>query len=380
MPLTRQLSQRTTRQLEAALEAADLGVWEWDVTRDRITWTPTLERIYGLREGTFDGRFESYLGFIHEDDRDSHLEVVQQAAAALSGFAYRYRIVRSDGSIRWLRGSGHALVDDDGTLIGMTGVCSDITVQVERDRIADALSRSLLPPSLPVIPGVALAALYEPSTADVSGDFFDVFPLGSEWGVVIGDVCGKGAEAASLTSLTRYTVRGAAITAPSVPAVLEVLNQALVTERTNRFCTAIYLRLRRTAVGLGVALTAGGHPPALVRRASGVVEEVAAGGRIIGVFDEMGAQEVAVGLAPGDLLVLYTDGVTEARCGGEMFGEERLREVLGGTAAGSAEGAAVAIGAGVRAFTSGPQTDDLAVLVIEATAPEPTGPDPSGGG
>lgn len=369
MPLTRQLSQRTTRQLEAALEAADLGVWEWDVTRDRISWTPTLERIYGLREGTFDGRFESYLGFIHEEDRDSHLEVVQQAAAALSGFAYRYRIVRADGSTRWLRGSGHALVDDDGALIGMTGVCSDITVQVERDLIADALSRSLLPPSLPAIPGVALASLYEPSTADVSGDFFDVFPLGSEWGVVIGDVCGKGAEAASLTSLTRYTVRGAAITAPSVPAVLEVLNQALVAERTNRFCTAIYLRLQRTAHGLAVALTAGGHPPPLVRRTSGKVEEVAAGGRIIGVFDDMGAQEVGVDLAPGDLLVLHTDGVTEARCAGEMFGEERLREVLSGPTADSAEGAVAAIDAGLRAFTSGPRTDDLAVLVIEATGP-----------
>jgi endonuclease len=363
---------RNRLQLEAALEAADLGMWEWDITSARITWSPTLERIYGLAPGGFDGTFDAYLGFIHPDDRATHVATIQQAAEEHQAFAYRYRIVRPDGSVRWLRGSGRALVDEQGTLTGMTGVCTDVTHEVERERIVDTLRRSLLPPSLPTIPGVELASLFRPGTAGLSGDFFDLFPIaGDRWGVVIGDVCGKGPDAASLTALARYTMRAAAISSPGPAQVLELLNRALLAEDTDRFCTAAHLQIRSAAEGIEVRSASGGHPPPLLCRSDGEVTDLGVGGRILGVFDEVMAPEVRLGLDHGDLLLLYTDGVTEARRSGEEFGEQRLVDLLRGIAGQPAATVVAELDEALASFGEPGPTDDVAVLAIRAVSSGP---------
>jgi PAS domain S-box-containing protein len=354
-------------QLEAALEAADLGMWEWDLASGLITWSPTLERIYGLAAGTFDGSFDSYLGFIHPDDRAAHVATIQQAAEEHRAFAYRYRIVRPDGAERWLRGSGRALVNDDGVLTGMTGVCTDVTHEVERERIVDTLRRSLLPPSLPTIPGLELASLFRPGTADLSGDFFDLFPIaGGRWGVVIGDVCGKGPDAASLTALARYTMRAAAIASPGPSEVLELLNRALLAEDTDRFCTAVHLRVQQESDAVHVTVASGGHPPPILCRANGEVTDVDTGGRILGVFDEVRSAEVELRLRSGDLLVLYTDGVTEARRGDETFGERRLDNLIGSLAGRTPAEVVAAVDDAITSFGEPDRSDDVAVLVLRA--------------
>jgi PAS domain S-box-containing protein len=362
-----QTAIRNRLQLEAALEAADLGMWEWDLRSSRITWSPTLERIYGLAPGTFDGSFDSYLGFIHPEDRTTHVAMIRQAADDQEAFAYRYRIVRPDGSERWLRGSGRALVDDEGVLTGMTGVCTDVTHEVERERIVDTLRRSLLPPSLPAIPGIELASLFRPGTADLSGDFFDLFPIADDrWGVVIGDVCGKGPDAASLTALARYTMRAAAIASPGPAEVLELLNRALLSEDTDRFCTAVHLRVRPHDGAVDVTVAAGGHPPPILCRAAGEISAIDTQGRILGVFDEVGSAEVDLRLGSGDALVLYTDGVIEARQGAQTFGERRLHDLLASHAGRTAAELVAAVDDAVSSFGEPERSDDIAVLVVRA--------------
>lgn len=365
--MTRGGPLRTRYQLEAALAAANLGMWEWEVPAGVITWTPTLERIYGLAPGSFEGDFDTYLGLIHPDDRAEHRATIERTAQQGGEFNYEYRIVRPDGSVRWLRGTGRALIDDMGTLVGMTGVCSDITGEVERAELVETLRRSLLPPSLPRIPGVDLEVLYRPGQFELSGDFYDVFPLTEGWGAVIGDVCGKGAAAAALTALARHTVRAAAMMCEEPAEVLEVLNQALLDDGDNRFCTAIHLRLAPVDDALEVRVVSGGHPPALVRRASGEVTEVSAHGRLIGVFDRVDAVETTVDLDPGDLLVLYTDGVPEARTRGQVFGEQRLRETLASPVASTPAGAVAAVEAALAAFAPDGLGDDVALLAIQPT-------------
>ena len=156
----------------------------------------------------------------------------------------------------------------------------------QRDQVAVALQQSLLPPDLPAIPGLELGAHYHAGTELVGGDFYDVFALGEDsWGVVLGDVCGSGPEAASQTALTRHTVRTAAMFDTDPATVLQTLNVALLRSGSTRFTTAAFLRVLaaddRETVDVSVA--SAGHPPALIRRHDGSVEEASASGPLLGV-------------------------------------------------------------------------------------------------
>ncbi|MFG3283287.1 PP2C family protein-serine/threonine phosphatase [Streptomyces sp. NPDC048111] len=216
------------------------------------------------------------------------------------------------------------------------------TVAAERERRADAerlartLQRTLLPPALPTVPGLDTAAAYHPASVDeIGGDFYDLFPLDDgRWAFFLGDVCGKGADAAALTSLTRYTLRAAAIYDPDPRTALANLDTVLKGEFQgdfHRFCTAVFGVLDADADGsFTVTLAGGGHPPALAVRADGTVEPVStAGGQLIGLLPEPQFVQARTRLAPGDALLLYTDGLIEARtANGQMLGEEGLARHL----------------------------------------------------
>ncbi len=248
--------------------------------------------------------------------------------------------------------------------------------EAEQDRrrsveLARALQTSLLPPRLPDVPGLDLGARYHPALAglEVGGDFYDVFDTGGDWAVVIGDVCGKGPEAAALTALARYTIRSVAMDLRHPAQVLRKLNETLLHHQLDeRFCTVAYGRVVPSVGGMRVSVCRGGHPPPLVVRANGEIEPIGADGGAIGLFPEIRLWEETTLLLPGDNLVFYTDGVTEARRGHEQFGDEQLARVLGSCAGYSAAEVAENVQAAVVDF-GGPQPrDDIAVLVLHVPA------------
>ncbi|MCG8916549.1 SpoIIE family protein phosphatase [Actinokineospora sp. PR83] len=254
----------------------------------------------------------------------------------------------------------------------------------ERDRVqwlATTLQSTLLPPVLAAPPGAEVAAHYHHASADeVGGDFYDLFPLTEHrWGLFLGDVCGKGAEAAAITSLTRYTLRAAAVYDTDCAAVLTNLNTVLNQEEGGslaRFCTVIFGLLTPEGDGYAVTLASGGHPPALLLRADGTVDYLPTpGGQLIGVLSRVTITTVTVHLGPGDTLLLYTDGLTEAHTGRDR---ERYEEVALLTfAAGLAPSTAPAVVDAVRRlladFGAGLE-DDAAVLAISVpAAPAPPG-------
>ncbi len=244
--------------------------------------------------------------------------------------------------------------------------------QAEADRhrtleLARALQTSLLPPRLPDVPGLDLGARYHPALAglEVGGDFYDVFDTGGDWAVVVGDVCGKGPEAAALTALARYTIRSVAMDLRHPAQVLRKLNDTLLHHQLDeRFCTVAYGRVVPTVGGVRVAVCRGGHPPPLLLRSTGEIEAIGADGGLIGVFPEIRLWEETAQLHPGDSLVFYTDGVTEAQRDGEQFGDKRMEDVLRSWAGMTAAEVAENLEAAVIDFGGPEPRDDVAILVL----------------
>jgi PAS domain S-box-containing protein len=241
----------------------------------------------------------------------------------------------------------------------------------EQRRIAATLQRSLLPRELPEVEGLDTAARFSPGGDghEVGGDFYDLFEAGGSWAVVIGDVCGKGASAASLTSLCRHAVRTLSRHDPPPSQVLSDLNETIMREPDVdlRFSTAAYARLTWAGDSLIVTASSAGHPLPLVVRASGRVEELGEPGTLLGLLPIVRVIDHSTELAPGDALVLFTDGVTEARSDGEIFGDERLRILLSTLAGRPAAELAAAIEGAAVAFQGGPLSDDLAVVVVRVS-------------
>ncbi len=238
-------------------------------------------------------------------------------------------------------------------------------------QVSEALQRSLLPPHLPKIPGMELSAAYRAGAADsvVGGDFYDVLGLGEgRWGIAIGDVAGKGPEAAAITALARYTLRTAAAQHAGPADVLRVLNEALLREGADhRLCTAVFGFLSSAGPRPVLRLAIGGHPSPLLLRADGAVETVGVPGTLLGATPSPVFHDQEVALDAGDALLLYTDGVTEARTADGRFGHERLKAVLGGCAGLGAAQLADRIerAVGELGDPSG-AGDDVALLVLRA--------------
>ena len=240
---------------------------------------------------------------------------------------------------------------------------------------AETLARALLPGELPAIPGLEVSARYR-AAGDVGGDFYDCFPTGDgDWMLAVGDVCGRGIQAASMTGLTRHSIRAAALHAASPAAVLRDLNRLLLAAAAPTddsadpsFCTVCLARVAPTASGARVTVAAAGHPLPLVVGHDGGVTEVGRPGSLVGVLDEIVVGEEKVDLGAGDALVLYTDGIAERRGNGRFFADElrgRLAEVAGEPAAVLArrlEDAAVS-------FATDNPADDMAIVVLAVPPP-----------
>jgi PAS domain S-box-containing protein len=234
----------------------------------------------------------------------------------------------------------------------------------ERDEISRALQRALMPSSLPAVPGFDLAAEYWPAggTMEVGGDFYDAFDRpGGALGLVVGDVCGKGAEAAAVMGVARQTVRAAGVREDRPSAILEVLNEALLRDQTDLFCTACDVRLQPRGEVARIAVCLAGHAAPILLRADGSTERIGTPGSLLGVLPEVRLHDVYAELAAGDGLVLFTDGLAENRA--EIL-EEELIDVLADRAGGSASELVAAVHDWHVRRLPDTHGDDAVVLVV----------------
>ena len=243
----------------------------------------------------------------------------------------------------------------------------------ERAHIAKTLQESLLPPELPQPPGLEVAARFHAAGEgyEVGGDFYDVFDTGNErWAAVIGDVCGKGPEAAAITALARYTLRATAMADDQPSRILATLNEAMLRQRTDRrFSTVLFASLDRRGDGASLRFASGGHPLPLLLRAGGGAAEVGTPGTLLGIVPDPDLTDEQVTLGPGDAVVLYTDGVTDAAAPERIHEPEELAAALGTGRYDTADSIAerllqVALGSANGAPAAAPR-DDIAILVIK---------------
>jgi len=236
-----------------------------------------------------------------------------------------------------------------------------------RSEVAETLQASLLPARLPAVPGLELAAAYIGATQsqEVSGDFYDVFRSQNAWAIAIGDVCGKGQEAAAMTAAARHAIRALAHMHANPQEVLAAANDVLVAgDYDERFVTAKLAVLEHRDGGLLVRLGSAGHPGPAVVRADGRVEILESEGLPLGLFPQASLSHMELELAAGDLLFFYTDGVTEARSMSMEFFEDRLADELAAMAGRSATQTVRAVQELVTTFSQGELRDDVTILAV----------------
>jgi serine phosphatase RsbU (regulator of sigma subunit)/ketosteroid isomerase-like protein len=293
-------------------------------------------------------------------------EVTGTLTLGLAWSGRRYR--REDVRFAWILSGRVALALDN------SGLFADLeNAERSRARIAETLQRGLLPSPLPHIPGWSIAALYRPAGAEneVGGDFYDVFRVPGGWMLAIGDVTGRGAHAASITAVARYTLRTAAVLTDDPVVALQMLNRALLARGDAALCSLAAVALSedpRQPVRIAVA----GHPPPLLVDGERV-SEATSFGPVLGAFPEVGWGILECEVAPGQQLAIVTDGVVEAVGPEGRFGEGRLREELRG--AGNPALALQRLEASLHSFTEGALDDDVAILALSrAPAAAPSSP------
>ena len=241
----------------------------------------------------------------------------------------------------------------------------------ERTRIAHTLQARLLPERLPEIPNTQIAARYRAAGElnEVGGDFYDVFARSStEWAMVVGDVSGKGAEAAAVTALARYTLRAAAMDDVSPGEALQRLNHAMMADGSSQFATVVLAYVAQAPEGLRIQVSLGGHPPPLLLRTDGEVEAVGTFGGLLGLLEAPRLHDTTATMTPGDVLLLYTDGVTEAGPRNAPFGQSGLASLLTDLAGREPQEVVDAVESAAVGAQTGEPRDDIALLALRAGA------------
>lgn len=375
-----------------ALEAAErrfrsfvdsLGAILWEADPSTLSFSFVSRRaedLLGFPVQRWLEEEDFWAGRIHPADRDYTVSYRRVAAAEGRDHELEYRMVAADGRKVWFQDVVHVELGEDGGPRRLAGIMVDVTGRKRAEHVlweshqrlaslAHTLQASLLPPHLPEIRGLDVAARYRSADdgLEVGGDFYDLFDIGEEgWGLVIGDVCGKGPEAAALTAVARHTVRAAAMREPRPSGVLLQLNDAVLHhDADERFCTAVYARVVPKPEGVDLSLSCGGHPLPLVLRADASVETAGRPGTLLGLFEEPDLSDSDVELAPGDAVVLFTDGATEAKRRHVLLGEDRLRAIVSTCAGLRAEEVARRVEDAVLTFhDEGTPKDDLAIMVL----------------
>jgi PAS domain S-box-containing protein len=372
-------------QLDAVIDSAPFGIGLFDLHVRHVRVNPVLEEMNGLPASELLGRRPAELHPSVGGEAELLYREVMHSGRPRRDVLLTGAIGSRPGDIRHWSASFFP-VRHAHEVIGLCVVVADVTTEHRlaaalaaseegHRRLAEDLQRSLLPHALPRLAGMDLGSVYRPSgaVASVGGDFYDLVELDdASCLLVIGDVEGTGPVAASLTAAARYAIRAAAVRITDPAEVLHTANEVLLREGApNGTCTVACVLATRVGQRIELRAASSGHPlPLILRSGSGGVEELGAPGPLLGILPDVHPPVSSATLAAGDVLVLYTDGVTEARYRTpegtlEVFGEERLRSVLtSSTPAGAAE-IAERVETAVATFESGHPADDLAVLVLK---------------
>jgi sigma-B regulation protein RsbU (phosphoserine phosphatase) len=372
-------------QLDAVFESAPFGIGLFDLQVRHVRVNRVLEEMNGLPASELLGRRPAELHPSVGEEAELLYREVMQSGRPRRDVLLTGETGSRPGDIRHWNATFFP-VRHDHEVIGLCVVVADVTTEHRltvalaaseeaHRRLAEDLQRSLLPHALPRLAGVELGSVYRPSgvVASVGGDFYDLVELdGASCLLVIGDVEGTGPAAASLTAAARYAIRATAVRTTDPAELLRIANEVLLREGApNGTCTVACVLATRVGQRIELRAASSGHPlPLILRSGSGGVEELGAPGPLLGILPDVHPPVSSATLAAGDVLVLYTDGVTEARYRTpegtlEVFGEERLRSVLtSSTPAGAAE-IAERVETAVATFESGHPADDLAVLVLK---------------
>ena len=296
---------------------------------------------------------------------------------------------RAVGALTLLTEAGRSLQDADLQLAEQLAVRAGTAIEnarlfADRSRVARSLQASLLPPSLPAVPHLELGARYAPAGegVEVGGDFYDAFALdGDRWLLVVGDVRGKGVDAAAVTGRARHTIRSIALYESRPSAILHHLNRVLLAAEADRvaavrslddtpwelteprFCTVAVAVVEPSAGGARLTVCSGGHPLPLVARADGTVEAVGRPGGLLGASADIELHDAEVDLGPGEAMVCFTDGIVERHHGREFFDESGVGAVLREAAGSDAATLAARIEQAARSHFADMPHDDMAVLV-----------------
>jgi phosphoserine phosphatase RsbU/P len=281
------------------------------------------------------------------------------------------------GALVIVRGHGRGFDDDEVAFAERIAsraamALASARMYEERSLIASELQHRLRPATLPDIDGVRLAARYRPAAEhlDIGGDFYDVHGSGDDWLVSLGDVCGKGVEAAVLTDRTRQSIRTAAYFDRRPTAVLGALNSVFYEAGFDRFVTVVCARIRTVPSGshAEIELAAAGHRAPIVLRANGRVEQVDISGMAVGLRPDTHYRAAAVRLNRGDAMLMFTDGVDEARGDDGFYGVERLTAFLPAYAGASPEVICEAVEENVVEYLDGRSHDDIALFAVTCGA------------
>jgi serine phosphatase RsbU (regulator of sigma subunit) len=327
---------------------------------------------------------------VHEDLSAEDVGGPRFGAAIVLPLRARGRVL---GSLSLVNELGRPLTEDDAALARELAARAAVALDTarlfnERSQVARRLQDSLLPPTLPSIPGLELGARYRAAGEglDVGGDFYDAFPvgvpgpnvIGSRWMLAVGDVRGHGVEAAAVTGLARHTIRSAAIAGGSPSQILRHLNDVLLRHEAERaagapddwetseprFLTVLLVAVELTPDGAETLVCAAGHPLPLLRRAGGTVTPSGVPGGLVGIVPDIDVTDAPVLLEPGDALVCFTDGVIERHAGGRFVGETGIARALEAAPDLDAGGLARLVEATAVGFGEGEPEDDMAVLVV----------------
>jgi PAS domain S-box-containing protein len=377
-----QALRNSEQRLDMAQNAANIGVWDWNLLTGHIEWSSRMFDLFGLDPVRDTASFEAWQKTIHPEDIEIAAHRIDQALRQRTSLNSDYRIVMPDGEVRWINATGEGKYDRQGKPVRMIGICMDITERKqteaallragERDRhIADVLQQTVMPSSALMQPdGYQIAARYQPALteAEVCGDFCDVFDLGDgKIGIGIGDVVGKGLLGAVRVTAARNAIRCYAYLDNDPASVMTLVNDALSRDITteNDMLTAFFAELN-TFTGV-LRYCNAGHEPPIVRHSNGLIESLATGGPM---FVGMGSQlyrEGEIHLGEGDLFVMVTDGITEARNVGyaEQFGAEGIAESVSANVSMSADQIAERLLESASSFVNEPLRDDAAIVVIK---------------